>query len=86
MGMTNFEFFAIVVFVMAVLGLAAWREIKAKRDEAEARMDRYEEKARRAAQARRNEEEDARLAKLYAADDYNEACNIEPFCGEGKKP
>lgn len=24
--------------------------------------------------------------KLMEADAYNEACNMEPFCGEGKKP
>lgn len=86
MGMTNFEFFAIAVFVVAILGLAAWREIKTKRDEAEARMDRYEEKRRIVEKARKIAEEDMHLAKLYAADHYNEACNMEPFCGEGKKP
>lgn len=82
MGMTNIEFFAIVVFVVAVLGLAAWREIKAKRDEAEARMERYEEAARRYAEKLKEQEDE----NLYAVDAYNEACNMEPFCGEGKKP
>lgn len=86
MEMSHFEFFSIVVFVMTIFGALAWREIKIKRDEANARKDRYEEKARRIAQTRKNEEEDARLAKLYAADHYNEACSMEPFCGEGKKP
>lgn len=82
MGMTNCEFFAIVVFVVAVLGLAAWREIKTKRDEAEARMERYKEAARRYAEKIKEQQID----KFQAADAYNEACNMEPFCGEGKKP
>lgn len=82
MGMTNIEFFAIVVFVVVVLGLAAWREIKAKRDEAEDRMELYEEAARRYAEKLKEQEDE----KLYAVDAYNEACNMEPFCGEGGKP
>lgn len=82
MGMTNFEFFAIVVFGMAILGALAWRQIKRTRDEAEARMESYEEAARRNAAKLKK----YALDKAYAADRYNEAASMEPFCGEGKKP
>lgn len=82
MEVSNFEFFAIVVFVMAVLGSLAWRQINRT-------ADKFEEDCRKEQETRRVAAN--KVAQSYAEahllqrDLYNEACSMEPFCGEGKK-
>lgn len=74
----NFEFFAIVVFVMAVLGLAAWREINRAGKEFE--EDCRKEKEARTIEAAKVRKDYEEMIKINM-DHYNEACNMEPFCG-----
>lgn len=83
MGMTNFEFFAIVVFVMAVLGALAWKQIKRAGEKFEEDCRKERETFRVAADKVSQDAEETRKVNL---DLYNEACSMEPFCGEGKKP
>ncbi|WP_443700182.1 hypothetical protein [Pseudomonas sp.] len=91
MGMSHFEFFAIIVFVMAVLGLATWRQIKRTSERFKYDVEWYEEK-RKAEKTKEElrikalQDERDRRRMIYEADAYNQASNMEPFCGEGKKP
>lgn len=80
MGMTNFEFFAIVVFVMAVLGSLAWKQIKRAGEKFEEDCWKERETFRVAADKVSQDAEETRKVNL---DLYNEACSMEPFCGAG---
>lgn len=81
----SFEFLALVLFVVVLAGILwvfektseAGRNIMAtlesppvKSDEQQVAEELVLDKQQR----------------LEALDAYNEACNMEPFCGEGKKP
>lgn len=78
----SFEFFALVLFVVVLAGILwifektseAGRNIMATLDSVKSDEQQVAEDL-----AFRNR-------VIYEADQYNEACNMEPFCGEGKKP
>lgn len=81
----SFEFFALVLFVVVLAaGLEVWsrmseagRNIMATLDSPKVKSDEQQ-----VAEELALEKEQ----RLEALDLYNEACSMEPFCGEGKKP
>lgn len=82
MEASNLEFFALVVLGVALVAYLVWQQAKhAGEDLQQSTDERMTAKAMQDAQERQ-EKRDA----IQAADDYNQACSMEPFCGEGKKP
>lgn len=81
----SFEFFALVLFVVVLAGILwifektseAGRNIMATLDSPSVKSDEQMVAEELALEKRQ---------RLEALDAYNEACNMEPFCGEGKKP
>lgn len=81
----DFEFFALVLFVVVLAGILwvfektsdAGRNIMATLDSPKVKSDE---------QLVAEELALEKLQHLESLDAYNEACNMEPFCGEGKKP
>ena len=79
----SFEFLALVLFVVVLAGILwvfektseAGRNIMATLDSVKSDEQQVAEEL-----AREKEQ------RFEALDAYNEACNMEPFCGEGKKP
>ena len=77
-----FEFFALVLFIVVLAGILwifektseAGRNIMATLDSVDSDEQQVAEDL-----AYRNR-------VIYEADQYNEACSMEPFYGEGKKP
>lgn len=81
----RFEFFALVLFIVVLAGVLwifektseAGRNIMATLDSPPLKSDEQQV----AEELAREKEQ-----RFEALDAYNEACNMEPFCGEGKKP
>lgn len=81
----SFEFLALVLFIMVLAGILcifqktseAGRNIMATVDSPPLKN----EEQQVAEELAREKEQ-----RFEALDAYNEACNMEPFCGEGKKP
>lgn len=83
MEISNYEFFAIIVFGLALFGFAAWRQIKRARDDAEATMAWREEQARHTAELLKRRQVIEAQHRLQTADLYNLACSKAP---ESRKP
>lgn len=80
----GFEFFALVLFVVVLAGILwifektsdAGRNIMATLDSPKVKSDEQQVA----------EDLAFRNRAIYEADHYNESANMEPFCGDGKKP
>lgn len=81
MEITNLHLATLAIFAIAVVVYMMARSESVERVTRLAK-EREDEKA----MAEREADERARRRMVHEADSYNEAANMEPFCGEGDKP
>lgn len=79
----SFESFALVCIFVALGAGMAWRQMRWAAKPVEDSRDQRKEDAKPITDKQPTREEE-QIMRLIAADLYNEACNMEPFCGAGK--
>ena len=81
----SFESLALFVFIVALVAGMAWHQMRWAAKPVEDSRDQREEDAKPSTDKQPTDDEE-KITRLIAADLYNEACSMEPFCGEGKRP
>ena len=79
MGIFSFESFALVCIFVALGAYLVWQQVKEAGQRVQDITDRRLISHWKDELAKSDEAERRRM--VYEADQYNEACNMEPFCG-----
>ena len=82
MGIISFESFALVCIFVALGAYLVWQQVKAAGRNIESTLDSYQEDA----VSGQAQEDEAQRRRMVHEADSKPCADLEPFCGEGKKP